>query len=113
MKQHLDMDKTAKGLGAKRIGKVTSPGGYFGAQQLAAEVAHHMRVPSGGGRATNPSWTERRLIPLSPQTLSRLEDMAARLHVAPLQVAAILLEKSVDSIPDQEILELNELAVGR
>lgn len=113
MKQELDMDKIARGIGAQRMGKVTSSGGYFGAQQLAAEVAHHLRVPAGGGRATDPSWTERRLIPLSARTLRRLEDLAARLHVAPLQVAAILLEKSVDSIPDREILELNELATGR
>lgn len=113
MKQELDMDKIARGIGAKRMGKVTSSGGYFGAQQLAAEVAHRFRVPPKGGRATNPNWTERRLVPLSPGTLRRLEDMAARLHVAPLQVAAILLEKSVDSIPEQEILELNELAARR
>lgn len=39
MSTPLDMDRIAKDLGAERRGKVTSRGGYFGAVQLAAEVA--------------------------------------------------------------------------
>jgi hypothetical protein len=39
MKTRLNMDKTAKGLGAERRGKVTASGGYFGAMQPLAEVA--------------------------------------------------------------------------
>ena len=35
----LDMDRIARDLGAERRGKVVSRGGYFGAVQLAAEVA--------------------------------------------------------------------------
>ncbi len=75
MRQELDMDKIADGIGAKRLGKVKSSGGYFGAMELAAEVARRFRAPAGGGRATAPEWTERRLIPLSPGTLKRLEDL--------------------------------------
>ncbi|MCP4654082.1 MAG: hypothetical protein GY856_01555 [bacterium] len=110
MKQELDMDKIAAGLGAKRRGKVKSSGGYFGAMQLAAEVAERLRVPPGGGRATDPTWTERRLIPLSPETLSRLEELAQRLQVAPLQIAAILLEKTVSRIRDEELAQLTRAA---
>jgi len=33
------MDRIAKALGAERCGKVVAGGGYFGAVQLAAEVA--------------------------------------------------------------------------
>jgi len=29
---------------------------------LAAEVAARFRVPQGGGRATDPSWSEQRLV---------------------------------------------------
>ena len=108
MKHQIDMDKLALGLGAERVGKVSGSGGYFGAMQLAAEVVQRFRVPSGGGRATVPEWTERRLIPLSRETLTRLEEMADNLHVAPLQVAALLLEQMVNSIEDREISELRE-----
>jgi hypothetical protein len=106
MEKRLDMEKIAKGLGAQRVGKVRSSGGYFGAMQVAAEVAKRFRVPSGGGRATDPNWTERRLIPLSPETLQRLEELADRLHVAPLQVAALLLEKTINRIADEEAAQL-------
>jgi len=106
MKQQLDMDKIARGIGARRMGTITSSGGYFGALQLAKEVADRFQTPPSGGRATDPSWTERRLIPVSPATLRRLEEIAGRLHVAPFQVAAILLEKTVDGIPDSEVENL-------
>ncbi len=44
MSTTLDMERIAKGLGAERCGKVSAHGGYFGALQLAAEVASHSRV---------------------------------------------------------------------
>ncbi len=110
MKHQLKMDSIAEGLGAERVGKVRTSGGYLGAAQLAAEVARHFRVPPGGGRATNPEWTERRLIPLSQRTLKRLEEMASTLHVAPLQVAALLLEQALSGGREEAILEVREPA---
>ncbi len=110
MTEQLDMDSIAKGLGARRVGKVRTSGGFLGAVQLAAEVAQRFRVPPGGGRATNPEWTERRLIPLSQRTLKRLEEMAGNLHVAPLQVAALLLEQAVSGVRDEAIHEVREPA---
>lgn len=65
MKTRLNMDKIAKGVGAERRGKVASAGGYFGAMQLLADMETRFRVPSGGGRPTDPRWTERRLVPLT------------------------------------------------
>ena len=112
MTRQLDMDKIAEGLGAKRVGKVRSSAGYFGAMQLASEVARRFRVPPGGGRPTDPEWTERRLIPLSRGTLKRLEELASRLQVAPLQMAALLLEKTVASIRDEELQQLPQAAPG-
>src|SRR5436305_14552222 len=98
----LDMDRIAKGLGAERRGKVAGRGGYFGAIQLAAEVASRFRVPEGGGRPTDPSWTEQRLVRLSPQTLERLEKLAEQAQASPMQVAALLLEHAVHTATSQE-----------
>ena len=47
MSTMLDMERIAKELGAERGGKVSAHGGYFGALQLAAEVASRSRVSEG------------------------------------------------------------------
>jgi len=112
MKTQLDMDKIAQGLGAARRGAVTSTGGYFGAMQLLADVEARFRVPAGGGRRTDPRWTERRLLPLTPKTLKRLEELTAKVrkhgggNVEPMQLAALLLEKTTDDLSQDEAEEL-------
>lgn len=98
----LDMERIARALGAERRGEVSARGGYFGALQLAAEVATRFRVPEGGGRATDPSWSEQRLVRLSPETLGHLEKLAAQAHASPMQVAALLLEQAVQTLVAQE-----------
>jgi hypothetical protein len=108
MNAQLDMDKIAKGLGADRRGKVTASGGYFGAMQLLVDIEARFRVPSGGGRSTDPQWTERRLVPLAPKTLERLEEIAAKVRehggvsVEPMQLAALLLEKTTEDLSEGE-----------
>src|SRR5436309_103294 len=102
MGANLDMERIAKALGAERRGKVSARGGYFGALQLAAEVAARFRVPEGGGRATEPSWSEQRLVRLTPTTLERLEKLAEQAHASPMQVAALLLERAVQAVESQE-----------
>src|SRR2546426_1946393 len=108
MKTQLDMDKIARALGAKRRGKITASGGYFGAMQLMADIETRFRVPSGGGRPTNPRWTERRLVPLAPSTLKRLEVISAKVRehggvsVEPMQLAALLLERSTEHLSEDE-----------
>ena len=102
MSATLDMDRIAKALGAERRGKISARGGYFGALQLAAEVAERFRVPNGGGRLTDPSWSEQRLVRLSPKTLALLEKLAEQTQASPMQVAAILLERSVQTMVTQE-----------
>ena len=112
MKPHLDMNRIARGLGAERRGKVSATGGYFGATQLLADIAARFRVPAGGGRATDPDWTERRLVPLAPRTLKRLEaiteDVKARsgVSVEPMQLAALLLEKTTEQLSEDEVRDL-------
>jgi len=107
-RKKVDIDKIAKALGAERQGKVSAAGGYFGALQLLAEIEGRFRVPSGGGRATDPNWTERRLVPIAPRTLARLQDLAAkirkqsRISIEPMQLAGLLLEKTTQQFSDEE-----------
>lgn len=111
MKPTLNMDKIAAGLGAERRGKVEAAGGYFGALQLVAEVRARFRAPVGGGRGTDPAWTERRLLPLAHQTLARLEELSKELRkhgvaATPLQVAALLVERAVVGIDAGDVADL-------
>src|SRR5438093_13513426 len=106
MKTQLNMDKIAAALGAERRGKVSATAGYFGAMQLLADVEAQFRVPAGGGRRTDPRWTERRLLPLAPKTLKRLEELTAKVrehgggNVEPMQLAALLLEKTTEQLSE-------------
>ena len=112
MRVRLDMDKIARGLGAERRGKISASGGYFGAIQLLADIEARFRVPAGGGRPTDASWTERRLVPLAPRTLKRLEEIAAKVRaragvsVEPMQLAALLLEKKTEELSEREAASL-------
>src|SRR5437667_219444 len=108
MRQRLDMDKIAQALGAARRGKVTVSGGYFGAVQLLAEVKARFAAPSRAGRVTEPTWTERCLVPAAPSTLTRLEELAAKIRercqvpIEPMQVAGLLLEKTTERMSAEE-----------
>ena len=111
MKMRLNMNRIAAGLGAERRGKVSSSGGYFGAMQLRAEIDARFRVPAGGGRATDPGWTERLLVALAPRTLERLEALTAEvrqhegINVEPMQLAALLLERTTERVSEQDVGE--------
>jgi hypothetical protein len=108
MKPRLNMDKIAKGLGGEQRGKVETRGGYFGAMQLLADMQERLRAPAGGGRPTDPQWTERRLLPLAPETLKRLEELADKIRaergvkIEPMQLAALLLERATDGLEVRE-----------
>jgi hypothetical protein len=112
MKRRLDMERIAKGLGAERSGSISAKGGYFGAMQVLADVEATFRVPVGGGRPTDPRWTERRLVPLAPQTLQRLEEITSRVrehggvNVEPMQLAALLLERTTMQLSEAEAEKL-------
>ncbi len=110
-KPKLDMDKIAKTLGAERRGAVRAGSGHFGAMQLVAEVQARFQTPSCGGRGTDPTWTEKRLLPLAPDTLARLEHLSEEMgkqgvKASPLQVAAMLLEHAIDEVDDELAAEL-------
>lgn len=108
MKQpKLEPKKIAKALGADHRGRVSAKSGHFGAMQLVAEIQSRLKVPEGGGRPTDPRWTERRLVPLAPATLRRLTQLADQLQkehgivIAPLQLAALLLERAAGEVDEQ------------
>lgn len=109
-KPHLDLDRIAKRLGATREGKVAARGGYFGALELLESVRERFRAPAGGGRSTDPRWSERRLVPLTAKTLHRLEHLAEAItakagqQVSALQVAALLLEQAT-FVADEKVVE--------
>lgn len=111
-KPPVDLDKIAKALGAERRGEVRASGGHFGAMQVVAEIQARFQAPAGGGRSTDPAWTDRRLVPLAPETLMRLERLAKTvsekggLTVSPLQVAALLLEYATEQADDGTVTTL-------
>jgi hypothetical protein len=108
MKRRVDIDRIAKGLGAHRLGLQEAKGGYFGAMQLVADVRARFKTPKGGGRATDPKWTQRRILPLAEQTLGRLAQLARKVgeaenaRVEPMQVAALILERTLESMTDED-----------
>jgi hypothetical protein len=108
MRKQVDLDKIAKGLGARRLGPQEAKGGYFGALQLVADVRARFKTPRGGGRPTDPAWTERRVVPLTEETLSRLDRLARTVaeaedvHVEPMQVAALILERTLANLTDED-----------
>src|SRR5437667_4220672 len=106
------MGRIAKELGADRKGKVAASGGYFGAMQLVADIEARLLVPAGGGRRTDPQWTERRLIPIAVRTLERLEKLTASVrehagvNIEPMQLAALLLEKTTERLSKDDAEKL-------
>jgi hypothetical protein len=73
-----------------------------GAARLAAILRDRL-APSSGlrpGRPTDPNWVKHPKVPMSEETLLRLEHLAEQLttpdrRVSPMQVAAQLLEDSL------------------
>jgi hypothetical protein len=101
-----NVQKIARKLNAKIVGRVPNVGGgAFGAARLAAALHERLRPPSGErpGRPTDPLWEKHPKVPMSKRTLSRLEKLAASLStpnrkISPMQVAAQLLENSVSEL---------------
>lgn len=107
----LDHSRLSRNLGSTIRGRVTAKPGYFGARQLAESVRRRFRPPAGGGRARDPHWTMKRLIPVRPETLVRLEKLADKVselvacRVEPLQVAALLIEHELEHLSDNELVQ--------
>ena len=99
----VDINNVAKRLRGEVRGQVLATAGYMGALALAADVERRFRAPGGGGRATDPDWTEQRLVRLKATTLKRLERLARHLsaqgkRLSPMQLAALLLERASEDV---------------
>ena len=107
----LDHARLSRHLGSTIRGRATAQAGYFGALQLAEAVRRRFRPPARGGRARDRGWTMKRLIPVRPETLARLERLAVEVselvdyRVEPLQVAALLLERNLESMSEERLIE--------
>ncbi|HEY8150042.1 MAG TPA: hypothetical protein VIK51_14140 [Vicinamibacteria bacterium] len=103
--------RLAKNLGSRVAGSVRAGAGYFGALQVAEDVRRRFKAAPRGGRARDPEWTQKRLLPFRPETLARLQTLAARVseivefRVEPLQVAALLVERDLERLDDRDVVE--------
>ena len=104
-----NVNRIAKKLGAEVKGKVPDVGGgAFGMAQLA-EILTERLQPSQGrrpGRPSDPSWVVQGKVPMSEETKERLAALAEELsgagrRVSPMQVAAQLLEESLDRVESE------------
>ena len=101
-----DVNKIAEALGAKVVGEVPDTGGgAFGMSRLASLLRTRLEPGQGRrpGRPSDPLWVLQRKVPMSEETLERLTQLAesistAERKVSPMQVAAQLLEDSLDRV---------------
>ena len=107
MKMRLDMDKIARASAKRRKGRrvrAATSARYSWLADIEGALPGAIRRWTADGS----SWTERRLVPLAPRTLKRLEDIAAKVRarggvsVEPMQLAALLLEKKTEELSERE-----------
>ena len=101
-----NVNKIAEALGATVVGEIPDTGGgAFGMSRLAAILRARLEPSQGRrpGRPSDPLWIIQRKVPMSQETLERLTQLAASIStaerkVSPMQVAAQLLEESLDRV---------------
>jgi DNA-binding transcriptional MerR regulator len=100
-----DKAKLAEGLGASRVVEVGQKkiGGPLDMLALCEEF--NERLQSSGGRPTDPSWKLSLQVPFKEESWSRLQDIASEVgvsgrRVGPAQVAALLVENSLEELED-------------
>ena len=90
------IDHIGKALGATRqLTLKTKAAGPLHLLQLREEI--DARLSSRGGRPSDPEWDLRRVIPLKKSSWDFLRETSEKLRVNPGQLAAILLERGIDS----------------
>jgi hypothetical protein len=104
-------DQIAGALGAARVvdlgqGKLRSP-----LDMLALRREFDSRLRSSGGRPTDPEWTVSRQVPFKDESWSRLKELADEVglrgsKVGPAQVAALLIESSLEQFEEEQWQEV-------
>lgn len=106
-----NIDRIAKGLGAKVVRQIPETGpGAFGAARLAKIVANIQGrlAPGQGlrpGRPTDATWVLHPKVPMSEATKHRLDVLAEQISasgrkVSPMQLAAQILEDALAGAHD-------------
>jgi hypothetical protein len=101
-----NVNKIAAALGATGVGEVPETGGgALGMRRLAAILRRRLEPGQGRrpGRPSDPVWVRQRKVPMSQATRERLTQLAesistAERKVSPMQVAAQLLEDSLNRV---------------
>lgn len=102
--------RIAEALGASRTVEVGTRkiGGPLDLLALREEFGRRLR--SSGGRPTDPNWTVARQVPFKDESWSRLQSLASEIgatgrRVGPAQIAALLIEQSLEELEDQQWLD--------
>lgn len=101
-----DKARIAEALGASRVVEVDSKkiGGPLDLLALRDEFSRRLR--STGGRPTDPAWTVTRQVPFKEDSWARLQGLASEVgatgrRVGPAQVAALLIESSLEELEEE------------
>jgi hypothetical protein len=116
-RRKINQAKLARNLGSVVRGRVTARSGYLGTLEVAEEVRRRFKAPASGGRARDPRWTAKRLMPVRRETLTRLQEIAKAVsqivdyRVEPLQLAALIVERDLGLWGDRD--DFGEVVAGR
>src|ERR1700677_4861214 len=113
-----DKSRMEEACGASRAGEGGPKRSGVPLDLLALREEFNQRLRSSGGRPTDPAWTVTRLVPFKADNWTRLQDLASEIgvsgrRVGPAQVAALLIESSLEEIEEgqwQEALETSRSA---
>jgi len=107
----VDKKQIAEALGASRVvdlgpEKLRSP-----LDMLALRKEFDSRLRSSGGRPTDPKWTVSRQVPFKSESWARLKELAGEVglegpRVGPAQVAALLIENSIEQLEEEDWQEV-------
>lgn len=102
--------RIAEALGASRVVELGTRkiGGPLDLLALREEFGRRLR--SSGGRPTDPDWTVTRQVPFKDESWARLQSLASEVgatgrRVGPAQVAALLIERSLEELEDEQWLD--------
>lgn len=102
-----DKAKIAEALGATRAVDLSSTAIGGPLDLLALREEFNQRLRSSGGRPTDPSWTLSRQVPFKEGSWTHLQDLASEVgasgrRVGPAQVAALLIESSLEELEEAQ-----------
>jgi len=90
------LDRIGRALGATRqLSLKTRASGPLEWIQLREEIG--ARLSSRGGRPSDPDWKLRRVIPFKKSSWDFLQQTSGKLRVNPGHLAAMLLERGIES----------------